>query len=739
MARVPDGRDGVQLDFPLVDGRRRWLILAGPADRFDSRAKLQHLLRRSADLPLDTVLNEWILQWPRDPAAPAPHVLVTAARLQEIRTDFAAARDTPAVRLIRGVLAGEVPGDRRLAEFLAGKPDALGTVSLSAMPYFDHSYQDPEFSPLGLARELAPRICLADLAAVGRPAGDAQAAALGYIFSDLDYWPGSAGGWDPGNQAFNEVMNSVALAAAAMMPDHPHAKRWAAPALAGLREDLRRATVTAGGAGAEGSTSAASAVASLLPAMRAVQNARLDDPFRWPEVRAAAEFLRNLHTPPDPRLGRRDLAPFGDPAPEACRSLADIGSPRCSAAGQANWNDAVGTLFGMVAAGSREADPNFAAQCVAMYRQYYGTGMGGDLVRDVMLCDFGAVGGPAADTAALLGGGPWVSRAYPGFGAVLRSRFGTDRETFAAFKCSLPAGEGQRGAAGPRGPVHADEMSFQFYGAGMPIAAGWHCARPRLVAEHMFNRVNLGDNENMDAAGELVTVAATPAADVAVGLARSDRLRKMPHLAQDIGQETAFPRRAFLGDLRYRRYVMLVKHDGGAAGGLEDYLVVRDEIVGPEPATFNLFVLARSIREDGRTFWFDGQLAADAVAFFASPDVDKVRFDRWGWPRADDAALVPRDFRAGRDTWRGGELQQWLRVTGSPGEAFLVVLYPYRKDGPVPQFQSLAGGKGVRVSLGGESEEVYLSTDPAPGIGGQAVVRREGQTTVILKPGAAGQ
>jgi hypothetical protein len=57
----------------------------------------------------------------------------------------------------------------------------------------------------------------------------------------------------------------------------------------------------------------------------------------------------------------------------------------------------------------------------------------------------------------------------------------------------------------------------------------------------------------------------------------------------------------------------------------------------------------------------------------------------------------------------------------------------------VPQFQSLAGGKGVRVSLGGESEEVYLSTDPAPGIGGQAVVRREGQTTVILKPGAAGQ
>jgi hypothetical protein len=65
-----------------------------------------------------------------------------------------------------------------------------------------------------------------------------------------------------------------------------------------------------------------------------------------------------------------------------------------------------------------------------------------------------------------------------------------------------------------------------------------------------------------------------------------------------------------------------------------------------------------------------------------------------------------------------------------------VVLYPYRKGSPVPEFQVLADGKGVRVSLGGATEDIFLAADPPPEAGGQAVIRRAGQTTVILKSGA---
>jgi hypothetical protein len=59
-----------------------------------------------------------------------------------------------------------------------------------------------------------------------------------------------------------------------------------------------------------------------------------------------------------------------------------------------------------------------------------------------------------------------------------------------------------------------------------------------------------------------------------------------------------------------------------------------------------------------------------------------------------------------------------------------------RKGAAAPEFQVLSGGKGVRVSLGGVSEDIYLAADPPPEAGGQAVVRRAGQTTVILKAGA---
>jgi hypothetical protein len=440
--------------------------------------------------------------------------------------------------------------------------------------------------------------------------------------------------------------------------------------------------------------------------MRIAAGARLEDPFRWPEVRPAVEMLMGLHTPPDPRLGRRDLAPFGG----ASRAEGRGGSVE---GGASPWHDGVGAIFGLAAAGFREADGAFAAQCAALYRDYYGAGASGDLAADLAAAE---AGGPARLDGAL------AARAWPGFGAVLRSRAGTDREAFVAFKCGPP-----RASAGP------DEMAFQFFGAGMPVAPGWHAAPPlRMLEEHMYNRITLGDSENMDAAGELLAFQSAGAADVAVGQVRATALRKLPRWPQEIGRAAAFPRRTLATEARWRRYLLLVKH---AAGPLEDYLVVRDELASSEPSALNLWVLARSVRQEGRVFYFDGQLAADAVVFVAAPDVDRVRTDRWAWPRQDESSIIPKEFRIGQDQWRTGELQQHLSVGAGPGEDYLVVVYPLRKGSPVPEFQVLAKGKGVRVTLAGATEDVFLAADPAPEAGGQASVRRGGQTAVILKPG----
>ncbi|MCX5653649.1 MAG: hypothetical protein NTY65_03235 [Planctomycetota bacterium] len=469
----------------------------------------------------------------------------------------------------------------------------------------------------------------------------------------------------------------------------------------------------------------------------------------------------SLHTPPDPRLGRRDLAPFGlTSSPDrkvGGTSAQDAASALAAAApAAAAWHDGVGALFGLAAAGFRGPDPKFAAQCLALYRNYYGDGASGDLAADHAAAEAGSAA--PADPAL------WAGRKWPGFGAVLRSRFGGDRETMAVFRC------------GPsRGP---DEMAFHFFGAGMPLALAWHAGPPlQIQQESFYNRVSVGDSENMDAPAELLAMESTPAADVAVGQMQTAMLRKLPRLPQEITAATAYPRRALQSETRWRRYLALIKHEGGP---LEDYLVIRDELVSAEPEAFNLWVLARSVRQEGRCFYFDGQLAADAVAFVASPDVDRIKVEPWSWPRQDESSMIPPGFAAKAEqgvraeegvrsptplrlltpssagqaapppvvtpssagpaappaTWRVGELQQRLRIRGSPGEDYLVVLYPCRKGSPVPAFEVLSGGKGVRVTLAAATEDVYLSADPPPEAGGQAAVRRAGQTTVILKAAA---
>jgi len=696
---LAEGR-GMAMDFPLAEGRRRWAILAGPVARFDSRAKLESMIRRGADMPLDRVLNEYVLEWTRGPDKFAPHILTTDARLRAIRTEGAAGGTGPVAALVGRVLAGKSPGDRTLAELIAGRRKDVGNPQISVAERLARGYQgDWKATPAWSAR-LAEAMRTADLSAADGYAGGTSVAMIGYMFTDPNFVAPPGSGWNAGRTDSSVDLYAPAVYAAAMMPDHPHAKRWMTTALANLRDDFRRAVAGPGGPAAESPGTEAAALAARLPLMRAAQNSGLDDPMRWPELRQSVEFLRNLHTPPDPRLGRRMLVPFGGTEP---------------------WQDAAGAVFGMAAAGARSFDQPLAAAWMAMYRDYYGDTGSGDLARDLLVVD-------QSIPAAKFDPGAWTSRRMTGFGAVLRSRAGTPSETFAAFKCGAATGE-----------YRGDEMAFHFYGAGMPIALDWSSGgRPRPEQEHMHNRSSLGDSENLDAIGELAAMAETPAADVAVGQVRGDRLRRMPQYPGEITAHESFPRRQLPSQARYRRYLMLVKHPAARspdeAGPMEDYLVIRDEFVSTEPATFNLFVLARSVRQDDRTFFFDGQLAADAALFMAAPDPDKVRTDRWGWPKTDDALLVPKDFRIGADRWRVGELQQWVRIAETPGRPFLAVLYPYRKGTPPPKFEVLAGGRGVRVTVGGASEEVYLATDPPPEAGGQAAIRRDGQTTVIMKP-----
>ncbi|MFO8012337.1 MAG: hypothetical protein R6X20_03425 [Phycisphaerae bacterium] len=696
--RVTDGGRGMAFDFPLDSGRRAWALLAGPLARFDTKGDLQRLVRRMADIPLDTVLNDWVLAWDRDAAPAAPHVLTTAERLRQMRLDMAAVRDTPTTRLIRRGLEADAAADRALAEFLAGRRRDVPALGVRPATFLDRSYQDAFLAPSAYPRRLPEALALADLSAAGRPAGGRDLALVASIFNDPDYWPGRAGGWGVGEPGDHAAMVRVPAYAAAMMPDHPHARRWMARALDQVRADLRRAAPRDGGAVDPGRL-----VATLrwtLPVLRAARNADLADPFTWPEVRAAVECLRHLHTPPDPRVGRRLLLPMGR---------------------EGGWRDDVGRLFGIAAAGVRPSDADLARLWMGLWRGYYGDGGSGDLVADVLLADPSLPAAPGTEA-------DWPSRACEGYGAVLRSRAGTPAETLVALRC---------GGAGGRS--RGDEMALVFYGGGRPVAPGWH-APPDLSVpqEHMHNRVTLGEDENMDAAGRLLAVASTPAADVAVAQVRATHLRRMPPRPDEAEAGSALPRRRLARPARYRRWVMLVKHPEGSP--LADYLVVRDELDATEPAAFNLFVLARQVRRAGRAFRFDGQLGADAVLYLATPEPETVTRTEWGWSRGaatarngGRAAEIPPGFDRAGGRWRGGEVQQGVRVRARPGKPFLAILYAHKKGEKAPAFEPVADGRGVRVRLGPAGETVYLGSDPPKRAGGQAAVHRGDKRTVVVQ------
>jgi len=696
------------LEFPVEKGRRRWLLLAGPAGWFDTMATLQDLIRHTADLPLDRVLAQCVLEWDRGAAPPAPHILTTPERLTRLRADLAEGRDTPAARLVLRVLDGEAEGDRALAECLAGHGFGLAAPPIDAAQVLARSYQDPLLAPPAYPQQVAAALAWADLASAGQPAGSPGHALLGYVFTDPNYWPGWSGGAGPATPRDRAVVTAAAYAAA-MMPDHPHARRWMAAALRRIRADLRRAAPSDSGVGVS-PRRLVETLETALPVLRAAQNAGLPAPappaaasakkpaeptdaFAWPEVTDALEMLRNLHTPPDARLGRRVLVPTGDAAP---------------------WQPDVGRLFGMAAAGLRPIDPRRAALWMGVCRDYYGDDGSGDLAADVLLSD------PALP-AAPLDKADWPGRVVPGFGAVLRSRTGTPRETFATLRCGGPGDS-------PRG----DEMSFTFFGAGVPLAPAWNTPADLVPAqEHMHNRLNFGEDENMDAPGRLLAFNETPHGIVAVAEARTHHLRRMPRWPEEIGAGASFSRRRLDRPVRYRRYVVLVRHPDGSA--LEDYLVVRDEPASAEPATFNLFVLARRVQQEDRVFRFEGQLGVDALLFLATPMPESVTLAEWGWPDRGVDAAVPDGFVPGRDRHRQGELQQWVRLRARPGRPFLTVLYPCPAGTEPPQMEPLADGAGVRVTLGRESEDVYLASTPGRGVGGEAVFRRGGKRIVLLR------
>ncbi len=256
--RVRGDRDQegqTRVEFPLGYGRRQWAMLPGPHAEAD---RLPGLIRNRADLPLQRILDDWVLEWESD----APQVSYGLAGQW---------LDGPYMRRLLG--SSSYP--RRVRRWL------------------DTRLTDPQ-----------ARVQSRDLAA------------LAYVFRDANYHPSpfDGSGWYTGNPNGHLDMFNIPMRIGLLMPDHPHAGRWVREGVANLERTLDELMSFEGGAWTE-SLGYAGFYFDYVAFARELRDRGVVNPFaEWPRLRESARYLAKMHAPVDPRRGVRLLPPLGDTA-----------------------------------------------------------------------------------------------------------------------------------------------------------------------------------------------------------------------------------------------------------------------------------------------------------------------------------------------------------------------------------------------------------------------------------------
>ena len=762
-----DGDRGV-MRFPLTDGaradmhygQRAFGLCVGRAGDFRS---INNVVRRHTDWTLAAQMNAYVLQWPRDPAKAGPSILLTRQQLDGLRRAYRAGdkavREPVDEALAKAAKDSKGGGGRdgAVARLIAGQETQSPGKLPSPDLWLGRRYQDDFLNPTSGPIRRLKDIGTVDLFADGRPQGGAEQAALGYILTDLDAWIGYHHGWAPGNPNFHTDQYMMAAYVAALLRDHPHADRWLGFALDNFREDQQRVLLAPDGVGYECPGYAGYSASLQLSVARIFLNAGFGNPIADnPLTRANGTWHRLLLTPVDPRLGRRHEAPIGDTH---------------------RWDSGLMDGFGVLATYWRDADPAFAAEVMGVWRTLQASGVkgkDGGLLQSLLLVD------PSIDPTPMEKM-DWSSRTFAGFGAVLRDRFGEPGESFLSVKAGPARGHYHNDETSFHYYTGGTPVALDYNCSYSP--RGDHAALHNTVTLGRTGTVRHNgrgtDVEAMEQPGGVASVeafGATKLADAVRVERRVTQLSMSPVRPEDGEFSRDYPSRR-IDPVTQRRTLVLVKHSGRA--GLDDYLVVLDEAAGnTEAQQLNLHLLARDATVGEGVVTLEGQWGRDMALHLVEASGAKVERRAWwyldpwmdgreefsprsgesvsqwtqrvkgmgslpaaGWkPRYVDQkesgpwrelvdqtqglALVPPDGWKG--TWTYGEYQVWLRVHTDPGTPMLWVLTTHERGGAPAQVERLEGGRGVRVTRGGVTDEITFDGDVV-------VVKRGGEEEKVLQ------
>lgn len=785
--RIPltdgNGGDDDSKQDPLWYGARNYSLCVGPRTLFDSSNKLDSLVRRRTDWTLNAQVNKYILQWERDPSVAGANIVTSRKRIQEIRDELKQHPDSPTARLINAAMAQREKLINELetldpksdqAKTLRKKIDEVINPNLLAilqgdktkrpgMPnpaqYLARRYQADDVNPTnyGNRRMVNGPFPDSDLYSIDQPYGDASTAAIGYICTDLDAWPGYRNGWGPGNPNFHTDKYIGALFAGAAMRDHPHAKEWLAFGREQFDDDVRRVVTAPDGVGYECPGYSGYSLGLQLELARVFYNSGDSNPIADnPLFKKTTTWHRKLLTPVDARLGFRHEAPHGDTH---------------------RWTSGIGKEdWAKLAMFYRDVDPKHASEMMGIFRMQAGDNWKPKSLQSAIFemdLDIPAVSSDQMD---------WSSDYFHGFGSIFRNAFGTDRESFLSTK-----------AGWTRGHYHNDELAYHYYHRNTPISLDYNCSyHPRGDHAALHNSMTFGRDATVQHNGRGQPVAAceqiggsarvgafvaTPAADVLVAERSGTSVTLSPIDPEDAEFSRQYESRS-VAPIVHRRLLLMAKQQPGSP--LSDYLIVRDETQSKEPQQINIHLLARDAKVASDTITLTGQWGQDMIVKVVESTDLKVEqrywsyFDEWmqfpekiaakagesdaEWAKRTagiSASFSPtflkreeveQNRKAWRDAieatqgralmpppgwnskWMYGESQVWLRLNTAPGSATTWVLYPHHRDAQTPTITKRADGS-VSIKVG-DSEDIIS-------IGSQAGVHltRNGKSTPLIAAG----
>ena len=566
-----------------------------------------------------------------------------------------------------------------------------------------------------------------------RPLYRAQIAYLAYKINDPSTWS-----IERGYRSYNPNMSVSHMLArgilACLLPDHPMAKKWVAPAIAKMKEWMQE--VGPEGEWGEGGHYDQVTYSTMIWFALAAQRAGFYDFSKDEAFLKFGMYIAKQQTPLDPQRGNRRVSP-----------------PLGRAQGGEMWSH-----LGLLAALTRQTEPQYSRILQWCWAQ-----SGYDMkVMDARLAGFEVV---VLDPNQPMEKPAWASDWFPAVGAILRNGVGIPEENYVNLLTNSKV-EFAR--------VSEPGALLKWFAKGRPIA-GLFCPGYSERQELLNSRVlrartwKPGDNwflpfGNATTTGENLH-AFLPRADYvntayAIG-GPYDANWWTSGVPKDLPE---WPPVAKEGQapFNWRRQLLYQKDDD--PGG-PNYLIFRDTITGNQPTMWQMWTLSEKLgtpeelaaappaplAEDktydanrpgdkpaparalaGDRFTAVGELDLDLEYYLASPAGTPRWTLRWGTPYQDYGVV-------------GKEFQDLLQIQMPGDGAYFVAMYPRLRTEAAPAFATLGEGKVIQVIGDWGVDYGFLSATEATAeaegarFRGTAASVQDRQTGIVLALNATGE